>query len=106
MTVYTEDIAEVDGVAIVGQAHDLYGNTIKIKKSVSGLVTIGSQTLISEEEIYVDLSDEKTRRDLSSNIGRYIIVGNAVQSQLNMLGLVAEVQELKKRITELENSLT
>lgn len=87
MTVYTEDIAEVDGVAITGQAHELYGNSIKIKKSVSGIVTIGGQTMISEEEVYVDLSDEKTQRDLSSNIGRYIIVGNTVQSQLNMLGM-------------------
>ena len=43
--------------------------------------------LLGEEEVVVDTSDDKTKRDLAANIGKYIVVGNTVQSQLDMLGI-------------------
>ena len=86
MPVYTEPVAEVNGLAIIGQSYTFYGNSVRIKKTISDPLTVGAVTITGEEEIYIDLSDEKTQRDLSSQIGKYISLGNSVQSQLELLG--------------------
>jgi len=60
----------------------MYDNHIKIKKTVQEDLQIGDVFLVYGEETLVDTNDEKTARDLITNAGKYVVVGNYTEDFL------------------------
>lgn len=75
------EYSEVNGAAVVGQAYQFFSSAVKIKKIVNAPVFIGDNALIGEEEVFVDTDNEIVQRDLITNIGKYVVIGNDVFSR-------------------------
>jgi hypothetical protein len=85
MTVYTEQVAEVEGKGLPSQTHNLYDGTVKIRNISDKPIEVGGRIIEGEKEVLVNSRDPKTKRDLVHYIGEYIVTGNNVQSQLEIL---------------------